>query len=62
MGQTRAVDWIIVGPEPYLANCQRCGAHVAKPELPVSIDEFLRLLRAVEREHSACTYYAWRHD
>lgn len=50
----RAVAWVTCGPEPYLATCQRCGGHVAKPDLPVALQGFVMLLKAAAAMHRNC--------
>lgn len=48
----RGVYWVICGPDPYLATCQRCGAHVDKPKLPMPLSAFVKYMEyAVELHH-----------
>ena len=48
------VSWVVLGPEPYLATCQRCGALEPKPELPASVDAVVLYLRYVMERHRYC--------
>lgn len=54
MSRKPRVPWVEVGPEPYLATCQRCGGAVLKPELPVSVDGFVAYCRYAEELHAGC--------
>ncbi len=47
-------DWVVLGPEPHLATCQRCGTVVPMPQLPLEISRFVRLIRSIERKHRDC--------
>lgn len=48
------VRWLHVGPDPYLATCERCGKHVDKPPLPAPADAFVAYLRYAEKLHAHC--------
>jgi len=52
-GKTKA-PWVIIGPEPYLATCKRCGEHIPKPTFPVSLRAFTRFLEAAAGLHEDC--------
>lgn len=45
---------LLVGPEPYLATCERCGARLPKPDMPMKAQAFLRLLKSAVNEHAVC--------
>ena len=58
MSKMKKVDWIIAydgtkGDEAYMLKCLRCGAK-QKFMLPVSIDYYLDIAKAFEREHKRC--------
>jgi len=48
------VRWLKVGPEPFLATCERCGGHVDKPALPMAVDAFLKYGNYAEALHKDC--------
>jgi hypothetical protein len=54
MTQCEKITWVVCGPDPYLATCQRCGQHVAKPPLPAPIDAFIRYLQYACELHRYC--------
>lgn len=45
---------LTMGPEPYLATCDRCDKHVPKPELPEGIEAFVLYCRYVAAKHAKC--------
>lgn len=45
---------LLVGPEPYLATCGRCGARLPMPEMPMKMSAFMRLLKGALNEHVVC--------
>ena len=49
-----AVDWLTLGPEPYMATCRRCGARIEKPPLPATIGTVVKYLAYVEEAHRHC--------
>lgn len=49
---------LLVGPEPYLATCERCGARLPMPEMPMKMQAFVRLLKSAVSEHATCSGYA----
>ena len=51
---TRVGDWLIVGPEPYLATCERCGLHVLMPPMRMTITTLIGFLERSIAQHSAC--------
>lgn len=55
----RRVDWITLDDgqdslEHPLATCERCGGVLARPALPMPLNDFLALLSAFAREHGEC--------
>jgi len=46
--------WLILGPEPHYATCQRCGGQEPKPELPIDVDAFLKYSEYVILKHRRC--------
>lgn len=51
---SRAVTWVVVGPEPHLAHCERCGRTVPKPPMPCPIPVAVAYMRAYVAEHRGC--------
>jgi hypothetical protein len=50
-----AIDWVRLGPFPYLATCHRCGAHEPNPaEEVIQLRAFVAHLRAVVEKHRHC--------
>lgn len=49
-----SAPWVTLGPEPYLAHCDRCGRAEPKPELPLSMDAFAAYLTFVTVKHQEC--------
>lgn len=45
---------LMVGPEPYLATCGRCGARLAMPDMPMKLTAFIGLLKSAVSEHAVC--------
>lgn len=45
---------LMVGPEPYLATCGRCGARLPMPEMPMKMQVFIGLLKSAVSEHAVC--------
>lgn len=50
----RGVTWVKLGPEPYMATCQRCGRTEAKPELPLPMKAFALYLEFLAEKHREC--------
>jgi hypothetical protein len=48
------VDWVFMGPEPYLATCRRCGEHVAKPPMPTPLDAAIKYFEYASEAHKFC--------
>jgi len=46
--------WVRMGPEPYLATCDRCGGHVEKPPIPCPLDAFVIYLDFAVSLHAHC--------
>ncbi len=40
-----------MGPEPWMATCERCGGPIEKPPMGIPLDAFVR---AGLSEHSGC--------
>ena len=54
----KPTPWIIVndgtkGRDAYMLHCLRCGA-VQRFELPISIDYFVNVGKAFQKEHGKC--------
>lgn len=45
---------LLVGPEPYLATCERCGARLPMPDMPMKLTAFIGLLKSALNEHAVC--------
>lgn len=56
------VPWLIMGPEPHLATCQRCGKQEAKPELPADVEAVLLYLRYIMERHRYCEEVALKRE
>jgi hypothetical protein len=50
----KKVTWVIMGPEPYFATCQRCGKQEPMPELPMPLDAFPKFCEYVVAKHQFC--------
>lgn len=50
----RVISWVVVGPEPWLATCLRCGEHQAKFVLPKPIDGVVAYMRGFIKLHEKC--------
>ena len=50
----RIPDWLVMGPAPHFATCQRCGKPLAKPELPMPIDALVPYLEYAALRHAHC--------
>lgn len=50
----RALSWIVMGPEPWLASCLRCGDVLRSPKMPVEIGPLARFLKAWADIHRDC--------
>lgn len=46
--------WVVMGPEPHLATCQRCGGTVPKLDLPIDLKKFVTYVEKAAREHADC--------
>lgn len=47
-------DWVVMGPAPYFATCQRCDGTVPHPPLPLEMLEFTRYLKEAAEKHAKC--------
>lgn len=54
----KKVTWVVMGPDPWLATCERCKRTVAKPEMPCSLDALLSYLDYVGLLHLDCAVTA----
>lgn len=54
MRKTRKGDWVVMGPEPHFAHCERCGQTVPKPALPAPIDLVVGWMNAAVKMHANC--------
>ena len=45
--------WIVIGPEPHVSTCTRCGTTL-DIALPMPITKVTALLRAFVRTHRTC--------
>ena len=48
------IDWLLCGPDPWLATCERCGKHEEKPPMGISLTAFVKYMRYVEELHRHC--------
>lgn len=48
------VPWVTVGPEPYLATCQRCKATINKMPRSVPLEAFVAYLHDAQLAHQGC--------
>ena len=53
-GTALGVDWVLLGPEPWLATCARCGGRIDKPPLPQPVAAFCAVLEAQVKAHAGC--------
>jgi hypothetical protein len=49
-----SVPWLIVGPDPFFATCERCGKREPKPELPIPLDAAVLFMRYLVAKHRNC--------
>jgi len=54
MGRKKQVNWVTMGPEPYLATCVRCGGHIDKPKLPLPVAAFVKYSEYAIELHRHC--------
>jgi hypothetical protein len=52
--QLAAIGWVVMGPDPHLATCQRCGKQESMPALPMPLDALPPLLEHVMLLHALC--------
>lgn len=50
----KPVTWLMVGPEPFMATCHRCGKTEPKPELPTPFEAGIRYLEYLTEKHRHC--------
>jgi len=50
----RAPAYVVMGPEPYMAHCQRCLGTILKPPLPMPLQEFVSYLDKMAKAHADC--------
>lgn len=54
MSRKKPVTWLLVGPEPHMAHCERCGGTEPKPELPTSFEAGIKYLEYLTEKHRYC--------
>ena len=47
-------EWVLMGPEPHFAHCERCGAVIPKPALPAPINMVTAWMKAAVDLHRDC--------
>ncbi len=47
-------DWIVMGPAPHFATCQRCGKAVPEPVLPMPVDALFAFMEYAGLLHARC--------
>ena len=50
----RGVSWVVMGPEPHFAHCERCGRPIEKPTLPAPIQMVVAWMEAGVKLHRKC--------
>lgn len=50
----KRVDWVVMGPEPYLGHCERCGENIEKPKLPAPLAMAVAWMKAAVELHRDC--------
>lgn len=48
------VDWVGMGPMPYLGTCRRCGGTLPMPPTGIAVREFVAQIRAGLEAHRGC--------
>ena len=48
------VYWVIVGPEPHFASCERCGGTIPKPLLPAPVKAVVLYTQYATELHRYC--------
>jgi hypothetical protein len=48
------VDWVYLGPSPWLATCDRCEGRIEMPAFGITLDSFVRYLRLALNDHASC--------
>ena len=48
------ITWVTIGPEPHLAQCQRCGETIAKPPLPTPLPAAVKYMEYAIEAHRHC--------
>jgi len=54
VSRKKNVSWVKVGPDPYLAHCERCGGTIAQPPLPCPIPAFVKYCEYATEAHRLC--------
>lgn len=50
----KEVTWVIAGPEPWLAHCERCGVRIPKPKLPTPLPAAVKYMEYAVEAHRYC--------
>lgn len=48
------VEWVVMGPAPYLAHCTRCGGVIEPPPMPTPLRAFVKYCSYVLEIHRHC--------
>ena len=54
MTRKKRISWVKLGPDPYLATCERCGGTIDKPPLPTPIPAFVKYCEYATEAHRLC--------
>lgn len=52
--RAKKVEWLVMGPAPWLATCNRCGDHVENPPMPASMEAVLAYINYAVLAHAGC--------
>jgi len=50
----KRVTWVVLGPDPYLGHCERCGENIKQPPLPCPIPAFVKYCEYAAEAHRLC--------
>ena len=48
------VPWLMMGPDPFMATCRRCGRSEPQCDLPNAIDVLVKYMAYISARHAAC--------
>jgi len=48
------VTWLVCGPDPHFATCERCGHHEPPPDLPMPLKAAAMYMRYLVEKHRHC--------